>query len=84
MAFLSLQTKPYTAKAKPYIQPVVPYIEKAKPYAPSLAVAAAVLAAIPVCLTVFFLAMITSPVSRVTLFFLISLTARVRCCNTYT
>jgi hypothetical protein len=40
----------------------VPYIDKAKPYAPSLAVAAVILAAIPVVLTFFFLALITSPV----------------------
>ena len=58
------QTKPYTAKAKPYIQNVVPYIEKAKPYAPPLAVAAFVLAAIPVILTFMFLAAVTSPVSE--------------------
>ena len=59
------QTKPTFARAKPYIQPLVPYIDKAKPYAPPLAVAAVIVAAIPVILTLMFLALITSPVSHI-------------------
>merc|ERR1712127_105725 len=56
------KTKPTFARAKPYIQPLVPYIDKAKPYAPPLAVAAVIVTAIPVVLTLMFLALITSPV----------------------